>query len=162
MNREGEVPLPYVTHPIEVLLNLRFVGGVTDVEILCAAVLHDTVEGESLTLEQIETEFGVRVRSLVAELTRVEPSADQIVGLKKDEIWQLRAGMLIDEVSKMSADAQLIKLADRLANVREAHRTKSGRKLKRYLGQTERILQVVPRSVNKALWDAIATELIRK
>jgi guanosine-3',5'-bis(diphosphate) 3'-pyrophosphohydrolase len=157
--REGDAPLPYATHAIEVMINLRYVGGVTDPEMLCAAALHDTVEGDALTLDQIEKYFGERVRSLVGELTRTEPSAVQIANLPKDEVWQLRADMLVDEISKMSPNAQQIKLADRLANVREAHRAKRGKKLRRYLSQTKQILQVVPRSRNKSLWDAIKAEL---
>ncbi len=126
---------------------------------LCAAMLHDTVEADGLTLGQIEKSFGGRVRSLVSELTRKEPDAQQIANLTKDEIWKLRADMLVEEISKMSEDAQQIKLADRLANVREAHRIKAGKKLHRYLDQTKEILQVIPRKRNKALWDAIKSKL---
>ena len=159
--REGDAPVPYLTHPIEVLLNLRYMGGVTDEEMLCVALLHDAVEGGSASLDEIEKVFGTRVRSLVAELTRNEPTIAQISGLSKNEVWQLRADMLLDEISKMSPDAQIIKLADRLANVRDAHRLKKGRKLQRYLNQTMKILQVVPRARNMPLWDAIKIEASR-
>ncbi len=147
--------MPYVTHAIEVMENLRYVGDVTDVEMLAAAVLHDTVETDALTLDQVAAAYGPKVRALVSELTRTEPDPSAIANLTKDEIWHLRADMLVHEISQMSADAQQIKLADRLANVRDARRTKTGRKLKRYLRQTEKILEVVPRARNKALWDAI-------
>jgi len=157
--REGDQPLPYITHPLEVLLNLRFVGRVTDEEMLCAAVLHDTVEAAIIDLDTIQREFGTRVRDLVQELTREEPKPSALVGLRKKEIWRLRAEMLIDEIAKMSSDAQQIKLADRLANLRDAYRTKSGSKLERYKWQTQRILEVVPRASNKKLWDAIRGEL---
>ena len=157
--REGEAPLPYVTHPVEVMMNLRFVGGVTDVDLLVAAVLHDTVECGQLKLDQIESKFGSRVRALVAEVTREEPTAEAVKGLTKDQIWELRAEMLLQEIKKMSPDAQRIKLADRLANVRDAKRTKSPRKLRRYLSQTEKILDAIPRKTNKPLWDAIGEEL---
>lgn len=153
--RDGDDPLPYITHPIEVMLNLRFVGGITDCEMLCAAALHDTVEADALTLDEIGEVFGARVRSLVAELTRNEPDTTTIANMSRDEIWALRSGMLLEEISKMSSDAQQVKLADRLANVRDAIRTKSGKKLKRYLRQSETILQTVPKPRNKALWEEI-------
>ena len=162
MFREGETQLPYVTHPMEVLMHLRYAGGVTDLEMLCAAVLHDTVEAEALSLDLIEKEFGARVRSLVDELTRKEPTSAETARLNKDEIWELRASMLVNEVAAMSADAQQIKLADRLANLRDAYRLKKGKKLRRYQGQTRRILDVVPRERNKGLWDAINQELNRE
>jgi len=153
--REGDSPLPYVTHPIEVMTNLRYVGLVTDEEMLCAALLHDTVEETSVTLPDIAKTFGPRVGALVKELTRREPSPAQIEGMTKGEIWSLRSDMLLKEISKMSPDAQQIKLADRLSNLRDAYRTKQGEKLVRYGKQSSRILKIVPRERNPGLWDAI-------
>lgn len=157
--RDGEHPLPYITHPMEVLVNLRYVGGVTDEDLLCAAALHDVIEETDATPEEIEAAVGPRVRDLVRELTRQEPGKREIQGLTKEEIWQLRADMLLQEIAKMSPDAQRVKLADRLSNVREGKRTKLGDKLVRYLAHTHLILQTVPREVNPALWDAILAEL---
>ncbi|MDR3692124.1 MAG: HD domain-containing protein [Fimbriimonas sp.] len=155
--RDGDSPLPYITHPIEVMANLRYVGRVTDEDLLCAAILHDTVECGA-SLEVIDEAMGNRVSDLVLELTRREPEPDQLSGLSKKEIWYLRAVMLIEEVSVMSPDAQQIKLADRLANLREAFRSKSRGKLERYLWQTVEILKVVPRKHNQWLWDAIRSD----
>ena len=157
--REGESPLPYVTHPIEVMMNLRYIGETTEIDLLIAAVLHDTVESGRLRFADIEAQFGVRVRELVTELTRQEPTPADILGLTKDQIWELRAEMLLNEIRNMSPNAQRIKLADRLANVRDAKRTKSQRKLRRYLTQTQKILNAIPQKTNKALWDAIEREL---
>lgn len=157
--RDGEHPLPYVTHPIEVLLNLRHVGGVTDEDMLCAAALHDVIEETDATLADIERAMGPSVRDLVQELTRREPGPEETQGLAKDQVWQLRADILLQEISKMSPKAQTIKLADRLANVREAKRTKTLKKTARYLHQTARILRVIPVTVNPSLWQAIRQEL---
>jgi (p)ppGpp synthase/HD superfamily hydrolase len=75
--------------------------------------------------------------------------------MEKDAIWQLRADMLLVEITRMSPDAQTIKLADRLANVRDAKRAKKGKKLNRYLWQTNEILKIIPRERNEGLWEAI-------
>ncbi|AIE87705.1 HD domain-containing protein [Fimbriimonas ginsengisoli] len=158
-DREGDSPLPYITHPMEVLILLRTVGKVLHEELLCAAILHDVLEETDATPEQIEEIAGARVRSLVQELTRVEPSAQETKGLSKEAIWKLRALRLLDEIRGQSRDAQQIKLADRLSNVREAKRTKPPEKRDRYLWQTFRILEIVPREVNPPLWDAIRAEL---
>lgn len=158
-DREGDSPLPYFTHPIEVLANLRFVGRVTDPDMLCAAILHDTVEGGTVSLADIQKEFGPRVAGLVKELTRCEPTSDQTSGMDKSEVWEFRSSMLLAEISGMSADAQTIKLADRLANLNEAKRMKKGKKLERYLDQTKRILKIIPEAVNPSLWWAIREEL---
>lgn len=153
--RDGEDPLPYITHPVEVVVNLRYLGAVTDPDILCAAALHDVVEETAVPLSEIEERFGERVRALVEELTRREPTPDEIQGMTKDSIWELRSGLLLGEIAKMSPDAQAIKLADRYSNLSEARRTKLGKKLVRYNDQTTKILKIVPKKVNPGLWSAI-------
>jgi len=157
--REGDAPLPYLTHPVEVLLGLRYVGGETHEDLLCAAVLHDVLEESDADRREIAKAAGERVAELVEELTRHEPTAEERKGLDKDTIWSLRANRLLDEIRAMSADAQKVKLADRLANLREAKRTKAGPKWDRYAWQTEEILKIVPRERNEGLWDAIRREL---
>lgn len=157
--RDGDNPLPYCTHPIEVVSLLRNVGGVTDEDLLCVAALHDVLEETDIDPVEIEKEFGSRASALVKELTRKEPTAQETKGLDKNAIWKLRAEMLLEEIRHMSAQAQQVKLADRLSNVREAKRTKSGQKLERYIWQTEEILKIVPKPVNPGLWKAIRAEL---
>lgn len=157
--REGNSPLPYVTHPVEVLVYLRYLGSETDEDLLCAAALHDVIEESQANLKEIARETSERTAALVEELTRVEPTAEQRKGLDKDAVWALRSGMLLDEIRRMSPEAQRVKLADRLANLREGKRTKSGPKWDRYAGQTEEILRIVPRERNPGLWDAIRQEL---
>jgi len=158
-DRDGDAPLPYITHIAEVVSNLRFVGAVKDEEMLCAAALHDVVEQSGVAFEEIEKKFGNRVRTLVEEMTRKEPTKKETKGMTPDQIWQLRSGMLLDEIKRMSKDAQQLKLADRLSNIRNAIQTKLGGKLERAVKQTEEILQIIPRTVNAGLWDAIKAEL---
>lgn len=153
--RDGDEPLPYITHPLDVLANLRYTGEVTDSDMLCTAVLHDVVEESGVTFEEIEEKFGRRVRELVRELTREEPGPAQTAGMTRDEIWELRSNMLLEEIGKMSPTAQAIKLADRLSNLYEATRSKSGKKLERYNKQTAKILKIIPRKANPGLWEAV-------
>jgi guanosine-3',5'-bis(diphosphate) 3'-pyrophosphohydrolase len=155
-DRDGEAPLPYITHPLEVLTTLRYRGGCTDEEMLCAAALHDVVEETEGTLAEIEARFGTRVASLVGELTRHEPSEAERDGLPPEEIYELRTSVYLEELKVMSDDARLIKLCDRFCNLREAERTRSDKKRKRYKMQTQRMLEVIPRQVNPELWDKIA------
>ena len=160
-DRDGEVAPPYACHPIEVMLNLRYTGDVDDEDLLIVGLLHDTLEETPTTPVGIESAFGPRVGALVQELTRHEPTAAEVAGVKKDEIWKLRSGMLLAEIEKMSADAQVVKLADRLSNVREARIAKSAAKFARYLGQTQSLLEVIARKRNPGLWDAVKAEVAR-
>jgi (p)ppGpp synthase/HD superfamily hydrolase len=153
--RDGPDPLPYLTHVVEVVNNLRFVGSVSDPILLTAAALHDLLEQEAATESEIKKLFGAPVLALVQELTRTEPGAEETAGLSKDEIWHFRAQLLQQDIAEMSPAAQVIKLADRLSNVQEAGRVKTGKKLRRYVSATRDILAVIPKERNPGLWKAI-------
>jgi guanosine-3',5'-bis(diphosphate) 3'-pyrophosphohydrolase len=154
-DRDGKDPLPYICHPMDVLAKLREIGGVTDEDLLCVAVLHDTIEECNADPNEIEDRFGKHVRELVVELTREEPSSEVRAKLSETELYELRNQMLLSEISKMGREAQIVKLADRLSNMSESLRSRSGVKLERYVNQTSRILEIIPRDVNPALWDAV-------
>ena len=154
-DRDGKSAVPYIAHVLEVVSNLRYVGGIEDEEMLCAAALHDSIEQSGVSLKKIEDKFGIQVAKLVEEMTRREPTEAEIAGMSEYEVWQLRSNMLLDEIRGMSLECKKIKLADRLSNVQFALHTKIAGKLERHLGQTEEILKIIPRSVNHGLWDAI-------
>src|SRR5215204_5537826 len=67
--RKGNHQAPYINHPIEVATLVATVGGVDDIAVLQAAILHDTIEDTDATPEEIGREFGADVRSLVLEMT---------------------------------------------------------------------------------------------
>src|SRR5437016_13484256 len=60
---------PCINHPIALADVLVNEGGITDVEVLCAGLLHDTVEDTATTPEELERAFGARVARIVAEVT---------------------------------------------------------------------------------------------
>jgi (p)ppGpp synthase/HD superfamily hydrolase len=157
--RDGELGLPYAVHPFEVVSNLRYVGEVTDEEMLIAAALHDVLEETEAKASKLREMFGKRVADLVKELTREEPKKKDLKDLAEEEVWELRSSLLLTEISKMSHKAQTLKLADRLSNIREAVRVRSGDRLERYRVQTFEILETIPREVNPRLWDAVKAEL---
>lgn len=55
----------------------------------------------------------------------------------------------------MSREARIIKLADRLCNIRQSLLTREGAKLERYIRQTRQILEAIPRETCPTLWDKI-------
>ncbi|XP_062564199.1 guanosine-3',5'-bis(diphosphate) 3'-pyrophosphohydrolase MESH1 isoform X2 [Armigeres subalbatus] len=102
---------PYINHPIGVAHILTAEGGVTDFEVIQAAILHDTVEDTDTTFEELEHEFGYSVRLLVEEVTDDK-------SLPKAERKQLQ----IDHAAGTSPQAKLVKLADKIYNLRDLQR----------------------------------------
>src|SRR3569833_1679773 len=60
---------PYINHPISLANILINEAHVTDIAVICAALLHDTVEDLVFSLEELEREFGVAIRDLVMAVT---------------------------------------------------------------------------------------------
>lgn len=102
---------PYIVHPMEAM---EIVATMTcDQELLAAAALHDTVEDTDVTIEQIRTEFGDRIASLVAS------ESDTVLdGLSVEESWHARKQAAIDRLAHASRDAKIVALGDKLSNMR--------------------------------------------
>lgn len=73
-----------------------------------AAILHDTVEDTDTTLDELEEHFGTEVRNIVDEC-----SDDK--SLPKQE----RKRLQIEHAKSASKQAKLVKLADKLYNLRD-------------------------------------------
>lgn len=102
--------LPYISHPIIVSEIIRQHKGdsknITD--LVCAAILHDVLEDTDATIQEVVSEFGDMVGSLVIELTS-NPDVIKEMGDKNEYlIWKMQ---------KMTSYALVIKLADRLSNI---------------------------------------------
>jgi len=106
--RKGSDRAPYINHLIDVVDVLWQVGGVRDPALLAAAALHDTVEDTGARPEQIEALFGRQVRDLVMEVTDDK-------SLPKPE----RKRLQIEHAGRLSQPAKLLKLADKICNVRD-------------------------------------------
>ena len=99
---------PYINHPIALADVLVNEGGVTDIDVLSAALLHDTVEDTATTHEELVEVFGARIARIVAEVTDDQnlPKAD-------------RKRLQIERAPNISREAKLVKLADKLVNLRD-------------------------------------------
>ncbi len=109
--RSGE---PYIIHPIGVAEILADLGA--DTATLCAALLHDVVEDTSWTLDDLRAEFGDATANLVDGVTKLERVTVQT---KEEQQAESLRKMLL----AMAEDYRvlLIKLADRLHNMRTIH-----------------------------------------
>ncbi len=120
---------PYFSHPIEVaglMCDLKL-----DVETVITALLHDTVEDTLATIDEVEANFGAEIARLVdgvTKLSKIETLSDN-----ERAAENLRKFFLA-----MSEDIRvlLVKLADRLHNMRTLHFIKSDEKRRRIAKET--------------------------
>ena len=106
--RKGAEAAPYINHPIAVARVLASEGGVTDRDVLMAALLHDTIEDTDTTAEDLRTRFGDRVAALVQEMS-------DDTSLRQAE----RKRLQIAHAEAKSPDARLIMLADKICTIRD-------------------------------------------
>jgi guanosine-3',5'-bis(diphosphate) 3'-pyrophosphohydrolase len=94
--------VPYIIHPVRIAERLREIG-INDETILCAALLHDTLEDTSVDSKELENAFGNDVIMLVKQLTRD----------KKNENGYIDTSHIKDE------RAMIIKIMDRIDNMQD-------------------------------------------
>lgn len=143
--KAGDVP--YVNHPLSVARTLVEVGRIDDATILAAAMLHDTLEDTATTRDELEREFGAAVAGIVAEVTddkslaKVERKRQQVV-----------------HAALLSPRARLVKLADKLDNLRDLARQPppswDGERVRGYFCWAATVVDAVG-NVNAGLWQAL-------
>lgn len=106
--RSDKEETPYINHPLELASILVDEGYVEDVDVICAALLHDTIEDTDTTVEELESTFGPLVTNIVREV-----SNDMTLSSAERRI---REAAIIPELSH---SAKLVKLADKIANIRD-------------------------------------------
>jgi len=122
---------PYQEHLLEALEVLVVGAGVTDTDILSAAVLHDVVEDTPVSNDELAERFGPRVAELVSWVTipQTRPGEDH-AQVKEATLGRLAAA---------PKDAILVKLADRLSNVQTLRQLGEERQ-RAYYAQTVRYI----------------------
>lgn len=110
--RKDHAASPYINHPISLADILVNEAGISDESVIAAAILHDTIEDTDTTPDEIERHFGAKIRSIVEEVT-------DDMKLPREE----RKALQIRHASALSNEAALIKLADKIANLRDLNKT---------------------------------------
>jgi len=94
---------PYFEHPVAVANILLDELNISDPELICSALLHDVLEDSDLTYEQVKTQFGARIADIVQSVTK-----------NKDESQE----QYLNKIKQAGEPSILLKLADRLDNLR--------------------------------------------
>jgi len=106
--RKDAAASPYINHPIALADVLVNEGGVSDIDVLCAALLHDTIEDTQTSPAELERQFGPAIASIVLEVTDNKM-------LKRNT----RKKMQVEHAARASRQARLVKLADKICNLRD-------------------------------------------
>ncbi len=139
---------PYIVHPIAVAKIVTSEIGLGAVSIACA-LLHDVVEDTEYTLEDIQHFFGEKISSIIDGLTKISGVFDKHSSLQAENFRKMLL-TLSDDVRVI-----LIKLADRLHNMRTLESMPANKQLK-IAGET--IYLYAPLAHRLGLY-AIKTEL---
>ena len=132
---------PYAEHLLEALEFLVRGAGVSDPDVLCAAVLHDVVEDTPCTISDVRAAFGDRVADMVGWVTKPETAA----GADKKAVKEA----YLERLTGAPDDAILVKLADRGSNVQTLRRLALARQ-REYYAQT--VSYIVPLAMSRGGW----------
>ncbi len=99
---------PYINHPISLTDLLYYKGGVDDVVVIVAALLHDTIEDTDTTPAELTAEFGSEISSVVLQVTD-DTNLDRAT----------RKQVQIERAAQISDKAKLISLADKICNLQD-------------------------------------------
>ena len=130
--RPGSPATPYFSHPVEVagiLADMRL-----DTASIITGLLHDTVEDTDATLDGIEEQFGTEVGRLVDGVTKLSRIEIQSENTKQAENFRKLLLAMSEDIRVL-----LVKLADRLHNMRTLHHVANPEKRLRTASETMEI-----------------------
>ena len=131
-NQKREEGVPYIIHPVavaKILTELKL-----DSATITTGLLHDTIEDTKVTYQSVKKEFGEEVANLVEGVTKISELEDKASSISKAENFR----KLILATSK-DIRVLLVKLADRLHNMRTINAFSSEEKKKHISKETMEI-----------------------
>lgn len=136
---------PYIAHPIRVAVSIVDELKIYSPTLICSALLHDVIEDSDITREDIEKAFGEPVAEVVWLLTKLEEVA------------------LSEYLARIEAAAHtgapIVKLCDRLDNLRSVVDTHRLEKKRRYIITTEQLYLPLAARTNRYLYDELSRSL---
>jgi (p)ppGpp synthase/HD superfamily hydrolase len=156
--KKGNKIEPYINHPLRVALILTEELHEYDIDLVCAAILHDTlgISADSSTTNpknqtdsqrdiletRLKNEFGERVYCIVTTLAKP---------LAKSEEKERILGEYFKNIARGPEDVRYIKLADRLDNIRSLKNAIQKDKVLRYKEETEKYIVPIAERTDEKL-----------
>jgi len=137
---------PYINHPLKVALILSDELKIRDVDLICAALLHDILQkgnnSDTDKLDQIKKNFGENVYYIVQTLTE-HPSTNDNRQQSLESYFQ--------SISKSPKTLRVVELADRLDNVRFFKNAVKKDKTIRYKEETQKYVVPIAEQTDESL-----------
>lgn len=108
--RKGSMPFPYITHLMATAFTL--LDYTKDEDVIIAALLHDAIEDTDYTIDELQEDFGGKVREIVEAVT--EPKRDS----EKKLTWREQKMTYVRQLKKAPKEALLVATADKIHNFR--------------------------------------------
>ena len=108
--RKGSMPFPYITHLIATAFTL--LDYTDDEDVIIAALLHDSIEDTDYTIEELQEDFGGKVREIVEFVTEPKNTPDKKYG------WREKKEVYVKQLKKAPKEALLVAAADKIHNFR--------------------------------------------
>lgn len=108
--RKGSIPIPYVSHLFAVALIVA--DYTNDEDIIIATLLHDTLEDTDYTAQELQDDFGGKVREIVEAVS--EPQNSEFQSLS----WKEQKQQYAKSLRKAPQEALLVAAADKIHNMR--------------------------------------------
>ena len=107
--------IPYIVHPVEVAITLM--KSDTSEDLIIAGFLHDLIEDENVTYDEIQELFGKKV----ADLVKLVSEPEELKKSHKDPkiTWKQRKMSTIDRISHTTYEGKMLSCTDKLVNIRE-------------------------------------------
>jgi (p)ppGpp synthase/HD superfamily hydrolase len=137
---------PYINHPLKVALILTEELKIYDVNLVCAALLHDVIEkrdeNKSLTEDEIKKEAGEYVYSIVRALDK-----PKIVSEERERLLN----EYFERMKRASKAIRYVKLADELDNLRSLKNSVHKNMILRYKEEVERYVVPIAEKTDEKL-----------
>jgi len=108
--RKGSMPFPYITHLVATAFTLY--DYTHDEDVIIAALLHDTLEDTDYTVEELQEDFGGRVREIVEAVTEPKSTPERKI------TWRERKSQYAKQLKAGPLEAVQVAAADKIHNFR--------------------------------------------
>ncbi|HEY9787156.1 MAG TPA: HD domain-containing protein [Candidatus Obscuribacterales bacterium] len=140
---------PYVIHPMRVALILLEELEYRDYEVIAAAILHDVIESSdgAVTVADLEQQFGRNIALMVSTLSKPAPDP----GVSRGQ----QLNIYHDRLNQAPIPTRLVKLSDRLDNMREILTSIDADFQEEYLKETMKVYLPMAEAADQYLFEEL-------